>query len=574
MRLNRLEIENFKGIGSRQFVEFSPITLLFGPNSAGKSTILQSLQYLNEILHNLVVFPDQKLAGGTIDFGGFRDTVHRHNTENEISFELLMSLDEDDVSQFLPLNLGTVEVDRFAKLKSRYLDQEATDKFGTTRVSSLAIAVNVCGDDSEMAFLSKVEIRLNDEHLVAVENPRDDSACLSDLNLDHSLLRDTEATEKPWLTDSNQALRPTRKHKLDQSSVKSTLEWELLNHLTNNGDAPKSGDQRTLRIPLTRPLGAVNSFDKGLDFELYDTELKSRNSPRVNGLLILLSELVAGPVCAVIHMLSSMTYIGPLRRIPPRNFNPRISPIPEAQEYTNMGWAQGVAAWTHIEYASGEELDRINDWLCGEDKLQSHYCFHRIASLEMEVETETLEAFVDRATKKVMRALKKRFDEFKYKDRTVLVDLLQDTVVEPVEVGVGISQMIPIVVACLMEYEGLLCIEQPELHLHPAIQTRLGDLFIEAVGNEETDRNELSKNLMVETHSEHLLLRLLRRIRETTDEELPEDRNPLKPDQLTVVYIESTAQGTMFRPLRVGDDGDFIDRWPRGFFDERIEELS
>jgi AAA15 family ATPase/GTPase len=49
MRLSRIEIENFKGIGTAQIIDLKPITLLFGPNSAGKSTILQSLHYLREI---------------------------------------------------------------------------------------------------------------------------------------------------------------------------------------------------------------------------------------------------------------------------------------------------------------------------------------------------------------------------------------------------------------------------------------------------------------------------------------------------------------------------------------------
>ncbi len=46
MRLTRLEIENFKGIGERQVVEIRPITLLYGSNSAGKTTILQAVEYL------------------------------------------------------------------------------------------------------------------------------------------------------------------------------------------------------------------------------------------------------------------------------------------------------------------------------------------------------------------------------------------------------------------------------------------------------------------------------------------------------------------------------------------------
>ena len=53
MRLTRIEIENFKGIGKRQIIDLRPITLLFGPNSAGKSTVLHALHYAAEIFCDL-----------------------------------------------------------------------------------------------------------------------------------------------------------------------------------------------------------------------------------------------------------------------------------------------------------------------------------------------------------------------------------------------------------------------------------------------------------------------------------------------------------------------------------------
>ncbi len=78
MRLTRMEIANFKGIGSRQGIELRPITLLFGPNSVGKSTILQALHYLREILERGNVDPDFTIAGGLLDLGGFATLVHNH----------------------------------------------------------------------------------------------------------------------------------------------------------------------------------------------------------------------------------------------------------------------------------------------------------------------------------------------------------------------------------------------------------------------------------------------------------------------------------------------------------------
>lgn len=47
----------------------------------------------------------------------------------------------------------------------------------------------------------------------------------------------------------------------------------------------------------------------------------------------------------------------------------------------------------------------------------------------------------------------------------------------------------------------------------------------------------------------------------------------LSPTDLAVIYVESSDDGVRFRPLRVDPEGEFIDRWPKGFFEERVEEL-
>ncbi len=69
------------------------------------------------------------------------------------------------------------------------------------------------------------------------------------------------------------------------------------------------------------------------------------------------------------------------------------------------------------------------------------------------------------------------------------------------------------------------------------------------------------------------MLRLLRRIRETTENELPPGAVGLSANDLSVIYVESVDADVRFRPLRVDGEGEFIDRWPKGFFEERAEEL-
>lgn len=144
-------------------------------------------------------------------------------------------------------------------------------------------------------------------------------------------------------------------------------------------------------------------------------------------------------------------------------------------------------------------------------------------------------------------------------------------------VGVGVSQVIPVIGACCTHNEVLMFIEQPELHLHPRAQCELGDVFVAKSKDRAAfvEGNFNARNVfVVETHSEHLVLRLLRRIRETTAGLL--DESPylqIAPDDVSVNYFEMTPFGVTVHNLPITPDGDFVGRWPDGFFPERATEL-
>jgi hypothetical protein len=148
----------------------------------------------------------------------------------------------------------------------------------------------------------------------------------------------------------------------------------------------------------------------------------------------------------------------------------------------------------------------------------------------------------------------------------VLIPVNSELELQPHDVGTGISQLIPVVVLALRDSDELVAtVEQPELHLHPRLQAALGDLLIEGARRKTA--------FLIETHSEHLLLRLLRRIRESSEGTLPEGCQSLKPDQLAVLYVETDSGNVRVTRLHVTEDGDFTGNWPGGFFDERAKEL-
>ena len=95
----------------------------------------------------------------------------------------------------------------------------------------------------------------------------------------------------------------------------------------------------------------------------------------------------------------------------------------------------------------------------------------------------------------------------------------------------------------------------------------MADVFVESA------LGERKNTFILETHSEHLILRLLRRIRETTNGELPPGVPALSPDQVGVIYVERGDSGVKLTSLTIDATGDFTSRWPAGFFEERAGEL-
>ena len=143
------------------------------------------------------------------------------------------------------------------------------------------------------------------------------------------------------------------------------------------------------------------------------------------------------------------------------------------------------------------------------------------------------------------------------------------------DVGVGTSQALPIILEAFAQRNKLIAIEQPELHLHPRLQSELGDVFIESALGENQN------TFLLETHSEHLMLRILRRIRETTEQDFSGWSEELKnacpdgirPEDVAVLYVQPVKDGAEVIEMPISSGGDFTKPWPRGFFAERIREL-
>jgi len=527
MPITEITIENFKGIGERVEIPLRPITLLFGANSAGKSTILQALLYLRELLERQNADADRLVAcGSSIDLGGFRHFVHGHELKKKVRIGVEVSVDAD----------GLPKYDQ--SFSDPYEEETVLRAGALTDVETAAVVVTVEWDkDTEKPWITGYEVVLNGRLIGAIEAFPETECRMTYFDSYHPIFADYDEDGVPAYGTSG-LIAPVL-GELDAAS----------------GEGPGERDIR---------FGSGQSVipEWGRAFPLMDYDDWTASSEEVAIARYILGQIFVGAGELVLEKLKKIRHIGSFRDIPERHYNVRRSPADDR-------WVNGAAAW---DLLYNSDLKWFDEDLF--DSLGLGYRLERLSYFEVPAES-ALAAFLIRSevedeiylSELESLPIKREIEGLVEKTRLRLVETDTGVEVDPCDVGVGVSQVVPVVVGSMAPGYSVLSVEQPELHIHPAVQCSLADVLAHQVVNSD------ERILLLETHSEHLMLRWLRRIRERSEDELPPDAPVISPEQLSVLYVETTEGGQQITSLPVTEEGDFARKWPRGFFDERAEEL-
>lgn len=559
MPITKITLENFKGISDRTEVELKPITVLFGANSAGKSTLLQAMLYLRELLERRNADADQlQASGASIDLGGFQQFVHGHDLSRDVKIGVTVEVSDDG----LPV-IPVLELAQINGASADFIENGMTD------IQTVGVEVSIRWDaENECPQIHSYAVSVNGGHFVTLEAESARQCYLVEFEPWHEQFPDEIRSE----VDPEDVTIPA--FKLDAYLQKENLldPFEI--------DLTETENQVAYRVP-------IESISVIPDWNQLILPKKSVDQIRLNpqGLeedieelseyayaQAILSQVLVGGGRAVLEELRKIRYIGPLRKVPPRNFEL----LRTAREER---WSDGLAAWDALHKSAAMRdgnglVVATSKWLW--EGLGLGYSLSGRKYYEVEQNgmvhlgmVQLAERALDEEVEEKMTRLLDLMEECPTRTTLELYDANTHTSVAPCDIGVGVSQVIPVVVGALRQGERTVVVEQPELHLHPAVQARLGDLFINGALEEAGNR------FILESHSEHLMLRLLRRIRETAerDEGYPGYLAEVKPDDVSVYYVQSGEGKTEMLPLRVSEEGDFLDRWPNGFFDERTEEL-
>lgn len=460
--MNAIRLQRFKGFLDSGWIELKPITLLFGYNSSGKSSILNALLMLKQSLENPslevpFVFTMQK----GIDLGSFVDAVYNHevNHNNPMIISLRVNIDKYLNQRGIKENV----LDNFE------IDLNIDISYNQKRRFNTIIGFSICDNKGKVLLkMNKISPAQNAKEIFSSEY---------------------------FLELNNRDIK---------------LEWYNF-------------------LPIIKDPVLKNHYIT------YITEAIREN---------------------IILSFKNLSNIGPVRAIPER------SQTFSGESPLNVG-VSGDDAFKLLYLdkfsANSKGLeDKVNNWLNKYD-----YKF------EWKIFNNNLGQFI-------------------------LIDRRTNLRVSIKDVGFGLSQILPIVIQVYNVTEnGMVLIEQPEIHLHARAQADLGDLFINAV--EETLIKSIGKRysepqkLIVETHSEHLLLRIRRRFAETYLKFMEENNlfypqdyssynclsGRLNSDEVAIYYIENPQGYSSAYKITIDDKGELLNI-PDGFkkfFTDDFEEI-
>ncbi len=566
--LRFLHIENFKAFGKRTLIPFAPITLIFGENSAGKSSILQALNLLKQSFESkesgsILI---SRAEDGLVDLGSFQELLFDHDLVHTLSLRLGFDL-PDKVDRYLTSQIyaigdfGLRGIPRLDFDKAnRYHNKPLYEK---NRTGALELQFTRHSIEQEIQ-LKQLEIFLPDHKTVAryALIPREEESIIDGL-IDR-LLQYGYKMQCTHVTDDPELWRPFFETTKDSQAKTLALLEELKQYVHNH---IKDSTQR-MEFENDYGPGAASDgillleeeiafYSSDFGFEEYVERMRGFQHQTALYFDGLVQKSVNLPRDFVDDFFTKHHYFDSFMR-----------------GHNRLRHGIDVLGVTHfVRHAFEQALHSLFPMGPYRKPSARWYIFRGTSPPHVGYEGELLPDFLLRNTSLVreVNSWLQRLDigyrlEIKSTDlhfgdffEARLQDLRRKKSVDVSlkDVGFGISQILPFIVQSLVGQRQIISIEQPEVHIHPRLQADIGELLAESI------RPPRENQFLIETHSEHLVLRLQRLVRE----------GRLKARDVAIVYISRGETGSQAHHLRLDDEGEFIDDWPGGFFLERLREL-
>lgn len=597
--LTEFSIGNYQAFSTPQRVPLKPITLIFGPNSAGKSSLLRSLLVARHaILHGKL---SKSEGAGERHPGSYADIV-RNGNSNPITFEFAVQ----SAGRTLELGLSWREKEEAGiETVALALKTEESEVVGyLTKWDSKHLKIGSLGDAMS-------------QQLAAASLESDTEGKFDDLV--HRTIKNRLALQKsvplPGTDSDHYRIEESKEDEIDLLSLLE--EKHAQGQSTEPGAAWRKKIQTAvdaLKSEISTPLKEVDAVLKdtlkkliyhGPIRPICDEITKARQAEpgmmewwslaAEPELLAKVNHWLAGDIFKTKYRLefdrlfpdSSLRQI--LRTLSgEQDFKEMVEAAYEAKLNSDKAF-YGSEIDSKVSDIEGCEMERSDE---DEDERKSrlrsmaHDILYDDArrrgmdhyiSLLTDNDVDEIESFLLGGLNQTLANLRAMLESVRQGRGTKtpggfdsakvrFSSTTSSQSVSPSNMGIGFSQMMPLVASAFGSENNLITIEQPELHVHPALQTELADLFIQSA-------KERGNRFLIETHSEHLILRVMKRIRQTFEDKLPEGKPRITPDEVCVLYVEPGENGSVVREMPLNERGELVKGWPGGFFEEALNEM-
>ncbi len=520
--MRAFRLENIKSFVDSGDIEFKPITLFVGPNSSGKSSLMRFPVVLQQTIKEDISIP-LLFTGNQIDYGDFEDVVFGHQTDSNIGFSLNFSSEKlKNIFNITSLNgfLGDyTSNDFFRNNTSINVNVKITKDNRKIQIKEFCLYFN---DRNIINF-----ILTNDKYKIELKNMINNNFTLQAVNFNCisniSFSKFIPSIEKFVKEDIYEILH-------EQVTSKERKFLEIL--------------QRAVKTNIFNFKDFVQVFVDTHNFQKKDfihftddESLKIKELQEIVFSFFMIDLLLKAIETYLRSYFSQIIYIGPFRKDPERVYRfseNRYSHVGKKGEGTILLLGQGVLENKHW-------ADNVTKWL------------ERTMNCSLKITP------IDSSLFKVMIFNKENGDN-------VGENLI--------DVGYGISQVLPIITQLYYDTGDMdekyretylyyapdktYVIEQPELHLHPAAQSSLAELFVEKVNRDKNCR------ILIETHSEHLIRKLQVLVADPDVE--------ISNDDIAIYYVDKNEDNSSaVKRLEMNSKGQFTEKWPTGFFDKSYE---
>lgn len=541
-------LSNFKGFKELKSIELKPLTVVCGTNNSGKSSLIQSLLLMKQsIVEN--TYSQEPLIQEPLIFdglyahlGSYIDIVYGQSEDREIQFSWKILNEDIQKSYRSRMTINSEVIVTIRKIKT----EQEIDK---------AIVINFLFQDFDKKFsfeLTKSEdnntyqlkfrnIYLHDllmrwivqgsgfyPYFTEVYSKFSNTRSYNNEVISETIFQSVEVKFNEIFPDqilirnfakqSQEKLRHIKKSCSTERTPKVRFSKYLLQFIDTLISALETQSSKI------RPSQEEFDFSKRNFSKDQETSLWRHYLP------------YEATVNFLIQLWSNFRYIGPIREAPKRYY--MFDDLRNIDIGINGERTPLVLIW--------EEEARIPDY---------YRCIYEgkyIKDYELRTEDKLLES-VNWWLSVVMKLPHISPSAGRGVINQVKLNSWEVEVCLP-DVGFGVSQILPILVECLRTRKGeTIILEQPEIHLHPSLQSKLADFFICMAKS--------GKNLVIETHSEHLINRLCLRI--------AQENSPMVRDLVNILFIsfDENQKSSIAQPIEINDYGE-IENWPVGFFDE------